>query len=409
MTRMFRVVCVLVLGATLAAAWHGIGWTRPEPGSPLALAPYTERLFDPAYADAAAQAGRHLRDMRDRLGLPALSAAVSIDGRLIWAGAVGWADPERRIPADPDTRFRIGSTSKAVTATALARMVEAGSIDLDAPISRYLPRPPNPAWAPVTPRQLASHTAGIVGYAENRDLRGLAQSLLEWGEVGSAAESLEFFDDNDLLFPPGEGFHYSSFDTVLLSAAMEAAAGRTFPDLLDALVLAPLGIDGAGADRPARPVTGQAVFHAEAGGAWKPWRAVDHSYKWAGGGLLASPSELALIGGGWFDPAFLSPDTAALFWRPQRLADGRVNPQSYAIGWRANPQTLLFGAGRPVLNVHHGGVSKGALSWLNLYPEFRLAVALNTNARVEPFQPFFREADYAITRAFVARRLPSGA
>ena len=76
------------------------------------------------------------------------------------------------------------------------------------------------------------------------------------------------------------------------------------------------------------------------------------------------------------------------FWSPQRLASGQVNAQSYAVGWRFNPSSLIEYQGKPLLHAHHGGVSKGAMSWLVVYPELQLVVALNSNSKAETFQAF---------------------
>src|SRR5690606_19127297 len=87
-----------------------------------------------------------LEQHKNKIRAPAVSAAVAVDGKIVWAGATGWANIEAQIPATADTRFRIGSTSKAVTATLLAKMVQAGKIDPDIPIAHYLSDLPNPAW-----------------------------------------------------------------------------------------------------------------------------------------------------------------------------------------------------------------------------------------------------------------------
>lgn len=82
-----------------------------------------------------------------------------------------------------------------------------------------------------------------------------------------------------------------------------------------------------------------------------------------------------------------------------------VNEQSYAIGWRANQNRVLLGPDQPVWNVHHGGVSKGAYSWLVIYPEQRLVVALNANARLDDFADFIA-IEQTITRMFTGTRQP---
>lgn len=400
-TRRGRLLAGLVATVLLAVAgvvWHRSGWT-PVPED----APYAERLLDPRYAAAAAEAGEHLRRLRAAWGAPSLTAAISIDGRLVWAGAVGWADLENGVAATPDTRYRLGSTSKAVTATVLARLVQGGTIDVDAPVATWVPDLPNPAWAPLTPRQLASHTSGIVDYDANRDLWGLAVSVREHRQFAATREALEVFDDNRLRFEPGTGFLYSSFNTTLLAVVLEGASGRPYADLLAETVALPLGLATVGPDYPDRPVPGRATFYAGDRGRVKPWRPVNHSYKYAGGGLVGSSVDLVRLGAAWFDPAFLDPAVVETFWTPQRLADGSANPQAYGLGWRVPTVQGLLGPGRPVFNANHGGVSKGAYSWLNVYPEFRIAVALNMNMRLEEFPPFF-EAEYVLTRVFLTRR-----
>lgn len=393
---MMRLAILLVALLLGGCAGHGPRLARPADPPP-----FEERLYDPRFAAAAEKAGAELRAARARHDLPSLTAAISVDGALVWAGAVGWADVEARRPATIATRYRIGSTSKAVTATGLARLVDAGVMALDRPIGDHVPDLPRREWAPLTPRQLASHMAGIVSYEQNRDLAGLWHSLRERRHFASVAEALSVFDGNGLKSAPGTRFEYTSFDIVLLSRAMEAAAGRPYPALMAEQVFTPAGVPGISPDWPDRDVAERAHFYWRKAGQWRRWRPVDHSYKWAGGGLVASSAELAILGGRWFDPGFIRPETRAEFWEPQRLADGAINEQSYAIGWRSNQQTGLLGADRPVHNVHHGGVSKGANSWLNLYPEFRIAVALNANARLDEFGDLI-STEYAITRGFVA-------
>jgi CubicO group peptidase (beta-lactamase class C family) len=374
----------------------------PKVSLPNGNPPYTEKLEDPRYAEAARAASEHLRRAHKELAVPALSAAVSIDGKVVWAATVGWADLEAGKAATPETQFRIGSTSKAMTGTILARLVDEGKVDLDKAIGAVVPDLPNRAWAPLTPRQLASHTAGIVGYEENRDIWGLWHSVVELKPVPTVRESLDVFDSNKLLFVPGTGFHYSSYDTTLLAAVIESASGKSYLEALEAYVAAPRAAYGLMADFQDREVPNRAQFYDRADKDFRRWRHVDHSYKWAGGGLIATSTDLVKVGGAWFDGSFISPQTSSVFWTPQKISGGEVNPQSYALCWRSNQQTRLFGQNRPVHNIHHGGVSKGAYSWLNLYPEFRLAVALNANARLEEFVRFI-EVEYPITRAFLER------
>lgn len=340
--------------------------------------PYTEGEVAPGYREAADRAREILRDHAREIDVPALSAAVAIDGKLVWSAAAGHADPEQRREVTPDTLFRIGSTSKAVTGTLFARMVDDGLIDIDTPISAYIDDFPNPDWAQVTPRQLASHTAGIVGYEENRDLIGVIGSMRLQDSHDDVAEGLEYFDDTDLLYEPGADFHYSSYDVNLLSVVLQEAGGAPFQELMRERVLHPPGIESP---LPDAPHPDRAVFYHVRDGQAQRWREVDLSMKTAGGGLMATPGDLALLGAAWLDDDFISPGTRQQFWTPQTLADGSVNEQNYALNWRVSEGSEGF----PYTYMHHGGVSKGSMAWLAVLPERRMAVALTINTRVLPF------------------------
>src|SRR5438105_4828033 len=78
--------------------------------------------------------------------LPALSIALIDDQTIVWAKGFGFADPEKKTPAGPETVYRVGSVSKLFTDIGVMQLVERGEVDLDAPITKYLPdfEPINP-------------------------------------------------------------------------------------------------------------------------------------------------------------------------------------------------------------------------------------------------------------------------
>jgi len=395
-------ILVLVLPLLLAAAWvsHNTDHLTPPWGwqtLPPAALP-TDQVFLPEYRAFAAVAMAQLLNERERIGTPSLSAAVAHEGKIIWAATVGWASLQPPLPASLTTVYRIGSSSKALTATAMARLVQSGQLDLDAAISRYVDDLPNTDWHALTPRQLASHTAGLPGYEENRDWWGVYQSIRLGRRFSSTGDMLAVFDDSDLLFRPGTDFHYSSFDTNLNAHVMARITGLDYPALMQLLVFAPLRMTTTAVDDAGRPPATMAKFYRlRADGQLRPWRNVDLSLKWPGGGLLSSSSDLARLGSAWLDGNFIKPSVRRQFWTPQRLASGEINEQSYAVGWRFNPSSLVEYQGKALLHAHHGGVSKGAMSWLVVYPELHLAVAINSNSRAETFQAF-AAAEVALTR-----------
>src|SRR5262249_48922940 len=99
-------------------------------------------------------------------GIPGLTLAVAIDGKIVYAEGFGYADVEQRVPVWPTTKFRIASDSKPLTAAGLLLLVEQGKIDLDAAVQKYVPSFPDKG-AKITPRMLAGHLAGIRHYKDD--------------------------------------------------------------------------------------------------------------------------------------------------------------------------------------------------------------------------------------------------
>ncbi|MEO1082300.1 MAG: serine hydrolase domain-containing protein [Pseudomonadota bacterium] len=349
--------------------------------------PKTQHLSDPAFEIAGNQALSAMVTYREANSLPSLSAAVAINDRLVWAGTVGFSDIAGEIPATPDTLYRIGSTSKALTATALASLVERGELDLDAPISTYSSSAQNPIWSKLTARQLASHTAGTPHYGENEDILGLYRTVKMAHHYDDVRDALSIFDSSALLFPPGGQFHYSSLGTVLLGAVMSDAAGISYRALMRREVFQPAGMETTYPDGDRHQAADNlATFYYTDGTRFRPWRPVDLSQRLPGGGYISTPRDLVKVGGIYLTGQRISAETRDAFWTPQELADGSVNEQNYALGWRW--REFEFNGASDVANANHGGVSRGSQCWLLIYPGYRMTMAFCTNTKTEDFDTF---------------------
>jgi CubicO group peptidase (beta-lactamase class C family) len=362
--------------------------------------PIQSNLYDQGFMDAAEAADQIVTSARAELGAPSFSAAVARNGKLVWAGAAGWQDIGGKISATPATRYRIGSTSKTITTTVLARLVDKGVINLDEHIGSYAANLPD-KWLALTPRQLMSHTAGIVGYDENRDLQGMYQTLRLQKRYTDLADTLETIDDSDLMYPPGTAFLYSSFDVNLMSVVMQNATGTAFLELVEQEVTTPLSLSNTYGDNPARRDEYEARFYEVINGEAKPWRDVDLSVKTAGGGFISRPTDMVLLASAWLDNSFIASATRTIFWEPQRLTSGEVNEQNYALGWRADETRI---GGKTYQRLHHGGVAKGAMNWLVLYPELGISVNISINTIVDSFATF-AAYEKRLTEAFIANEL----
>jgi CubicO group peptidase (beta-lactamase class C family) len=394
--RGLKVAVRLFLGAASVTLLAAGGWwlTRPpaDRGVPELHQELLTHAGDRAVADSALSLARQLADDLD---LPSVSFAVSIQGETVWAAALGKADVGQNHDASLNTVYRAGSVSKSMTGLAVARLVERGGLDLDAPAGTYLPEFPEKRW-PITPRQLGAHTGGVRHYASPAE-PGFFSEQFSKRRYGSVGEALSLFEEDPLLFEPGTAFQYSTHGFTLLGAVAEAASGVPFLELLDQEVWAPLGMgrtrpdDLSGPDR-AVPYTalGGRLFHTEG---------ANPSYKWAGGGILSTPSDLVEMGAGLMAGDVIGDSLRAELFRPLPLADGSPNPQAYALGWRNGRESRLLGTPDTVAVLLHGGASPGGSSFLLLVPEWRGAAAGMTNMTLRDPRPL-RRAVYEIMGMF---------
>ncbi|MEW6999791.1 serine hydrolase domain-containing protein [Colwelliaceae bacterium BS250] len=352
--------------------------------------PTEQLLYQKKYSETANHALNLLTQHKKTINAPAISAAVAIDGNLVWAGVSGWSDIEGKIPVTTNTQFRIGSTSKALTGAALARMVDANLINIDKPISDYIKDLPNSTWGKVTPRQLASHTAGLPHYKENTDYLGLYKTISLNTRYQNVEDALTIFDGSELLYEPGSQFSYSTFGTVLLSAVMENAANTPYLDIMQKQVFSPLKMNATMAEFNGESSKDLATFYWNKKGASshvRKWRNVDLSHRLAGGGFISTSSDLAKMGIALLQDDFISTETRNAFWTPQTLPDGSETPNGYALGWRYMTIKVDDEFGEITL-ANHGGVSRGAQSWLMVIPEHNMSVAVNINANTDIFWDF---------------------
>jgi serine beta-lactamase-like protein LACTB, mitochondrial len=394
----FTIVMLLLTGPNLAffALW---GWPRqPIPPLPPGVVAETASGVSPALAGVLRET---LLAQREQAGLASLSAAATFDGDRSWAGATGWADIERRVPATPASRYRTGSVAKPLTATALMRLAEDGALELDAPLAHQLPDLP-PALQPLTARQLASHRAGIRHYSR------IPAWWMGWHEAFSTrhyptvADSLAIFGGDRLRFEPGTGFTYSTFGFQLLARQMEVAGGEPFAALMQRRLFEPLGMSATAVDVVA-PMGDRVGFYQARDGRYTPAYPLDPSNRVAGGGFVSTPGDLVRLGRALLDDGLLSAPARQAMFTPQPLADGRMNPENYALGWRVDTSLRLLGEDRPTRILHHGGTQQGTAAFLMLVPEHGIAVAVMSNSGSAAARREVQETAYALVRRLVAR------
>ncbi len=294
---------------------------------------------------------------------PGLAISVGLEGNLAWSTGLGVADLEQNVPVDPaQTRFRIGSVIKPMTAYAIALLVDQGALDLDAPVQAYVPSFPQ-KQAPITTRTLLAHLAGIRHY-EGEEF--LLRERFDTVEAG-----LEIFQDDPLVHAPGTAYLYSSYGYNLLGAVIEGASGEDYLGYMQSQVLAPLGMNDTVPDHLAPVIAGRGRYYIRNEGQYRNAPEVDNSYKWASGGYIGTSDDLVRFGLAMLQHQGISARTQQTFWTEQRTSANE--PTGYGLGWRI--QTDEDGR----LWIGHTGGSVGGTTSFWVQPETGLVLAAISN------------------------------
>jgi CubicO group peptidase (beta-lactamase class C family) len=330
--------------------------TTASAGSPIATPAAIARAND--------QTRALLKARMTEQHIPALQVAVVVDGRVVMSEAYGIADIEQRIPASQQTLFPINSATKSLTGVAIMQLVEAGKVDLEAPISRYLDGLPE-TWRAIRIRQLLAHSSGLPNIVDEKGLIGGGTDAQAWAKVQTLPMDGE----------TGAAFAYNQTNYVLLGRLIEKMSGQPFERFLGERQFAPANMSHAQFGDGYDIVPGRArVYIRERAGRGA---AADALYHWiddipvstrAGAGLYTTADELA----GWIialqSGRLLSkPASIARMWQPDTLNSGK--PNIWAMGW-----PILGGTKRRAI----GGIGGGRSTFF-IYPDDGVAVIVMTN------------------------------
>jgi serine beta-lactamase-like protein LACTB, mitochondrial len=322
----------------------------------LAVAPGTggAQTTDARWAPQITEARAAIEGAMAGGAAPAAAVAVAVDGEVVWSQAFG--------DATPDSRFGIGSISKALTLAAVMRLVDSGALDLDEPVERYLPDWPHAGQA-ITIRRLASHQSGLGDDFADRHYT----STTHFRELDSAYRHIR---NERLVYPPGSRSVYATGLFTIVGRILERTTGESYPELMRRLVFEPAAMRRTLPNDPRSPPPKRVTFYVRDDGRVRKAPAADPSFKLPGAGFLSTAEDLAWFGSALLQPKFLSEAAREEMFRPVPLTDG--TPTEYALGFQS-----LTENGRRVLLQPGGGL--GIAGWLAIYPERRVVVAILSN------------------------------
>ncbi len=390
---LFTAFCVLAFKLFEPVFVYRLGWEAMPSQFPMAQAQTPED-----WRAAGQDLDQMLTDARTKLNAPSLSAAISVNGQIVWANAVGYEDVARKVPATAATSYRAGSTAKAVTSVMAGVLIGKGQIDLEAPLSKYMADLAAP-MAGLTVRQVMSHTGGVRNYQLCFTCFPVWENLSTEHFAGTQRETLRAFEADPLIFNPGEGFAYTSLGFNAVGGVIEAASGKRFGAALTELVTGPLGMTATTVE-DGRPGPARAVPYDTEAGRYKQAFPVDNSNKFPSGGMVASPSDLTKLGQAMIAATLFSAATRDRLIDPQELKDGTPNDQGYALGWRYNPKAEMSGGKRVTRRYGHHGTAQGATSFFQVYPDEGVVVSVMMNKGQQSLDALTTEAMPMVERVF---------
>ncbi|MGB7251911.1 MAG: serine hydrolase [Phormidesmis sp.] len=285
----------------------------------------------------------------------------------------GLANRAHQVANAPTTKFRIGSVTKQFTAAAILQLAEKGQLDVQAPVSTYLPDYPN--GDRITVHHLLTHTAGISEYLNPE----VFPDLLEWMRQPSSLDQLvDRFKDLPLEFQPGEKFSYSNSGYVLLTQIIEAVSRQPYADYLQANFFDPLGMSDTGYEVPQMVIDNLAQGYLFVGNdMYIQASPVDMSIPQGAGGLYSTVEDLSLWTQ-WLhreseESSVLSKTAKATLMTP--IVPMAAEESSEAFYGYGLVRDTHFGRQR----VHHNGGISGFASSVAHYPDETLTIVVLSN------------------------------
>ena len=220
----------------------------------------------PASAAEQSTAYPHGGTMRDvarqvlAIGAPGYMVRIN-DGARVATTTAGLADKATRRPLTGREQFEIGSNTKTFMATLALQLVDRRQLDLDAPVSKYLPGVV-PNGNNITVRMLLNHTSGLFSYTADPDfLPGLEKDPQH---VVTERELLDVAFKHEPNFAPGQGWSYSNTNYTLIGMILQRRTGRSLPELVRERIARPLGLTRTYFANPRATNTGPGYAHGYA-------------------------------------------------------------------------------------------------------------------------------------------------
>ncbi|MGX1771196.1 serine hydrolase domain-containing protein [Nocardia brasiliensis] len=307
-------------------------------------------------------------------GLPGIVCEIR-DAHGRWFGAAGVSDITTGRPRDGAEQFRIGSATKAFTATVLLQLVGEGKLELGDTLQHWLPglvEGKGNDGRRITVGQLLDHTSGLFDHTDDEEVRG--------GEGWQPEQLVRLALGHPPYNPPGLRFHYSNTNYVLAGLLIERVTGRAVAEEISARISEPLGLAGtysAGTEQHLRGLHPQhysTLFDPSPDAEVHDLTDLDQTWAGAAGDMVSTTGDLHVFLRALLTGALLPPAQHTRMWTTVSTeGTGWVPHTTYGLG----VFTQQLPCGTTVYGI--GGATMGSWSWAMGDRAGERVVVLQTN------------------------------
>lgn len=287
-----------------------------------------------------------------------MGTVLVVEGdRVLLDKGYGKASLEWDIPNAPDVKFRLGSMTKQFTAALVLLLQQDGKLNIDDPVSKYMPDAPK-TWEKITLANLLGHTSGITNFTSIKEFGAWAAS------AHTPEEELKFFADKPLEFEPGSKFSYSNSNYEVLGVVIEKVSGKKYGDLLRDRIFDPLGMKDTGLDADDLVLPRRAEGYMPGPKGPVVARSESMSVPWAAGSIYSTTGDLLKWERGLFGGKVLSADSLKL------MTTAGKGDYGLGVGVSKNGELTV---------IAHGGGIEGFNTNLMYVPEKKICVVVLAN------------------------------
>lgn len=256
---------------------------------------------------------------------PGAAVLMVRDGKVIFRKAYGMGNIEQNIALTPDMVFRIGSMTKQFTAAAIMKLVESGKLNLNDPLTKFIPDYPVQGYV-ITVEHLLTHTSGIMNYTAMPILRKIFKQDMTVDEV------IDIFKDEPMDFAPGERFRYNNSGYILLGKIIEEVSGKAYEDFIQDEIFIPLGMENSYYGSFTKIISGRVMgYSAPRNKPLENAGYISMRLPYAGGSLLSTVDDLRKWNDALFAGKVVSEASLKKMTTPFELPDGKGNDYGYGL------------------------------------------------------------------------------